>query len=223
MFFTHVRHELTSGAPAAWVAAAGSLACLLQGLLLLVPWLVPPRRSPASRLLWLWLCIHGFANFFGYLLTAPFVARGDVGKLAVLLGWPSALVWAVFGIGALGILAIGALATRPLLRFAPAPELLAEARGRTRFITQIGVIPWVFSAVFAASLGFPAPHWISYANDFFTGAFILGTRRRAARLAPPAVVSGQWDETSTWPWAIGLAALATLVLALLRHGVRIGW
>jgi len=219
----YVRHRLTSGWPAAAVAAAGPLFSLAQGLLFLALAPVASRWRPAARLFWLWLCAHGLMACFGYLLTSPFMRSGDVGKVAVLLELSAPVTWAFFGVGALGVLAVGAGVTRPLLELAPGPEQVADGRGRRRVILEIGIVPWCCCAVFVALLSYPASHWISYAHDLLSGAFLVGTWRRAARLEPPAIRSEPWSELARWPWFAALAGLSTLFALVLRQGIAVGW
>lgn len=218
----YVRHRLTSGLPAAAAAAAGPLFSAVQGLLILALARAVSRWRPAARLFGLWLCAHGLINFSGYLLTTPFTHSGDLGKVAALLELPAAARWAIFGVGALGVLAVGAAVTRPLLQLAHGPEQVADPRGRARAIFQIAIVPWWSGAALLALVSYPASTWLPYVHDVLAGFFLFGTWRRAARLSPPAVASEQWADESRWPWSLGLAAAVAVMLAL-HDGVRIGW
>ena len=223
MFTSHVRHGLTSGAAAAWAAAAGPLGSLAQGALLAAVLPALSRRSPAVRLLCVWGCIDGFVNFFGYLLTTPFATRGDLGKVAVSLAWPSSVIWTAFGLGVLGILAVGTLSAHLLLRFAPSPEAVESARARSRFIVEIGVLPWLIGGALSALDAYPATYWLPYAYPLLSGCFLLGTRRHAARLSSPERHAQPWLGTRLWPWALALGAVAVLFVFVLRPGVRVAW
>lgn len=223
MYSGHVVSDLASRDAIAWVAAAGPLFSLAQGVLLTA---VSPAiaRQPASvRLLCLWGGIDGFVNCFGYLLSTPFPIRGDLGKLARVLEWSSGVRWAAFGLGVLGILAVGKLAAHRLLRFAPAPEAVADARARAWFIVQIGIVPWLLSGVLSFLADYPAPTWLSYAYDLISGCYLLGTRRHAARLSPPVLPAQPGLSSPLWPWALALCAVAAVIVFVLRSGVRVAW
>jgi hypothetical protein len=223
MHHVYVRQELTSGASLAWVAAAGPLFSLFQGLVMALALPALSRRPPAQRLFALWLCIDGFINFSGYLLTAPFVRAGDIGKLATLLELSGAARWGLCVVGAAGVLSVGALATLPLLRFTPQPELVTEPRGRAHAIVRLGVWPWLLGGAGAALLSIPDTHWISYANTFLAGFFLVGTWRRSFRVPAPEAPAKQWGGTALWPWLLALGALSLVFTAVLRPGVRVGW
>ena len=223
MFSGHVEPNIASRAAIAWVAAAGPLFSLAQGVLLTA---VSPaiHRQPASvRLLCLWGAIDGFVNCFGYLLSTPFGIRGDLNTVAGLLAWSNGVRWTAFGLGVLGILAVGTLAAHQLLRFATAPEAVADARSRAWFIVQIGIVPWLFGGVLSCLASYPASNWLSYAYDLISGCFLLGTRRHAARLSPPELPAQPWLSTRLWPWALALGAVAAVIVFVLRPGVRVAW
>lgn len=89
------------------IALAGPVVSLLVGLLFLT---VPSRGSGWLRLLWTWLGLLGVELFFGYLLTAPFFATGDIGLTLHLLGAPRAVGFVVAAAGVVGIVGLGWLA-----------------------------------------------------------------------------------------------------------------
>jgi len=222
MHHVYVRQQLTGGAPAVWVAAAGPIFSLLQGLFVGLALPLLSRRPPALRLFGLWMCIHGLINFSGYLLTAPLTV-GDVSKVATLLALPAAARWVLFGVGVVGVLSVGALATTPLLRFAPQPQLVTEPRGRARSIVALGVWPWLLGGAGAALVSLPDAPWISFAYQWLAGFFLIGTWRRSFRVPAPEVSAKQWHGTALWPWLLALGALVLLFTAVLRPGVRVGW
>lgn len=221
----YVMHYHATGARAPWTTAAGPLFSLLQGLVLMSLW---PRLAwlrPAARLFLLWLGLDGCMNFFGYLLTTPFVPGADLGELAIRLDWSAAQRWLVAGVGLGGMLAVGALAAPPLLRFAPAPESLGDAGGRSRAILAVAIVPWMVGGLLMAALSIPASHWLVYAYDVLGGCFLIGTWRRAARLAPPSLPPSRapWLDARLWPWALALGVLAGVFVFVLRPGVQFGW
>jgi hypothetical protein len=223
LYSSHVRQELTSGTPAAWVAAAGCLGSLVQGVLLAAVLPALARRSPAVQLLVVWGCLDGFVNFFGYLITTPFAGSGDLGDVAELLEWSSSGIWTAFALGVLGILAVGTLAAPLLLRFAPSAQAVGDPRARSRFIVEIGVIPWLLGGLIAALDAYPSTYWLPYAYPLISGCYLLGTRRHAARVPPPELPARPWPSTTWWPWALALGAVTAVFIFVLRPGVRVGW
>jgi hypothetical protein len=219
-----VRHEGHHGGRAAAIAAAGPLFSLCQGVLVALVALKLPASSgvaPPVRLFLFWFSLHGLVNFFGYLLTTPFVADADLGKVAAWLELSSFAKWALFAGGGGAILLLGSVATMPLLSFGLSPAMLADGAGRASTIVWIGVLPWLIGSVLMAAASFPSPHWISYAYPFLSGTFLLGSWRRAARSSPPDVTPGQWQTVAVWPWLLALSALLLVFVLVLRPGVRI--
>ena len=77
-YVEHLDREILPVMHQAWIACAGPLVSLAQGLLLL---LVVRRRSGGGlfNLFLLWCMLLGFGNFLGYLMTGPFFSAGDIG------------------------------------------------------------------------------------------------------------------------------------------------
>ncbi len=215
-----VEHEGREGARQAAVSAAGPLLSLVQGLALLgaLQWM--PPAATATRLFVLWACIHGLVNFFGYLITTPFVANADLGKVAAWLGLPLAGKFALMAVGLAAVTVIGMWAREPMLAFFTDPAAVADPVARARHIVQIGVLVWLVGSVVIALVSWPSPHWISYVYPFFAGFFLIVTWRRIDAIAPPMLPDTLWAAGPLWPWALGLLALIAVFRGVLLPGVR---
>lgn len=216
----YVAHEGLDGAKQALVSAAGPLMSLLQGGILFLILRHGGAAPSAARLVLVWLCIHGLVNFFGYLVTTPFVPNADLGKVASWLELPSIARWGVFAAGIGAITGIGLWAREPLLAFAVDPATLTDPAARVRHILAIGVGPWLVGGALIALASWPSPHWISFAYPFFAGLFLIVTIRRLRDVAPPEL-GAVWIDAPLWPWLVGLA-VTVAVFRVLAGGVRLG-
>jgi hypothetical protein len=197
------------------IAAAGPVFSLVQGLALL-PLLRRSRGSGAGSLFWLYMCVFGLINFFGYLLIAPLVAGGDTGQIVARLHVPAAAQWAVAAGGLLGLsLLIGS--TAPLfLRHLPAAAQAAPA-ARASGMRALLLWPWLVGSVVLVVLALPAPQLVIVANMFMSPMVLSRAYRRA--LAGPAVATTA-TEVAHWPWALALVVLTVAVgFRLLGHGI----
>ncbi|MEZ4450581.1 MAG: hypothetical protein R3B09_13960 [Nannocystaceae bacterium] len=216
-----VAHEGLEGGRQAMVSAAGPLFSLLQGGVLVLILRHISAAPSAARLALLWLCIHGLVNFFGYLVTTPFVPNADLGKVAAWLELPAIARWGVFAAGIGAITGIGLWAREPLLAFVVDPATLTDPAARARHILAIGVGPWLVGGALIALASWPSPHWITFAYPFFAGFFLIVTVRRLRDVVPPEISGGLWIDAPIWPWLVGLA-LTLALFRVLAGGVRLG-
>jgi hypothetical protein len=87
------------------IASAGPLIGLLVGLIFLFVIHTRQMGQGFGRYLTLWLGVLGVTAFFGYLLTAPFYASGDVRVVLASLGLTSPIFsWISFAFGVVGII-----------------------------------------------------------------------------------------------------------------------
>lgn len=215
-----VEHEALAGGRQAAVSAAGPLMSLLQGGILLAVLHHGSLAPSALRLALVWLCIHGLVNFFGYLVTTPFVANADLGKLAAWLELPGIARWGLFAAGIGAITWIGLWAREPLLAFAVEPAALTEPAARVRHVAALGAGPWLVGGIVIAAASWPSPHWISFVYPFFAGFFLIVTLRRVRDVVPPELPRELWTDAALWPWVLGLAAVLAVFRALVP-GVRL--
>jgi hypothetical protein len=221
LYHSYVRSEGLQGGELAITAAAGPLFSLLQGALLL-PVLPALSRRPAWRLFAFWFCVDGFVNFFGYLLTTPFVPNADLGKVAAWMALSPPVVWTLFAIGLAANALIGSLTASPLLAFAFDRSDLATSAGRARSIVQVGVVPWLIGSMVVALASISSPHWLSRVYPVLSGFFLIGAWRRARRVSPPHISPAQWGHVASWPWLVALSVLLLVYVLVLGPGIRIG-
>lgn len=227
----YVEHHDLEGWRRAAVSGAGPLISLIQGAGLWLLLRMRERGPSVARLLLLWLCLHGLINFFGYLITTPFVPNADVGKIAAWLELPAIGRWALCVAGLSAITWIGYWSRAPLLSFAVIPTKDLDARARTRHVYFAGVGPWLIGWLVIALASWPSPHWITYAYPFFAGFFLIITVKKIAGVPVeegPGSGPGRiqkldpaWVQAPLWPWLIALIAVLVVFAAVLRPGVAL--
>ncbi|MGI9149235.1 MAG: hypothetical protein ACR2IK_22255 [Chloroflexota bacterium] len=187
---------------------AGPIFSLVSGCLILS---LPRLRSGFWGLAVLWLGLLSVQEFTGYLLTAPFVAFGDIGEALGLLSAPAWVYGVCFLAGAAGTFLLGRTATRRLLAMT-APESGSVAPQ----LRSLGLFAWLAGVALTFLLGAGAD---SLARDGLfelmgaatSGIFIVFARFFMRR----EVVSGSGLRVG-WPVA---GSIATLALGLVRQFV----
>jgi hypothetical protein len=223
LYATFVAHGRMSPRAQAVIAAAGPAVSLAQGILFSA--LFELVSGPTTvRLLLLWTGLLGLAHFFGYLVTTPFVAAGDLGKVARHLGWRTPVRLLVGGLGIATTWVIGALSSSRFLELAASPQAVATSDGRSRHLLAIAVLPWVVGAIVVALSHLPAPHPISLAYPFLIGLFTMVAWHEAKAASPPVrIEGGAWGQIEWWPWLAALLAALLVFRGVLARGVRLGW
>ncbi|NQV29917.1 MAG: hypothetical protein HQ508_03425 [Candidatus Marinimicrobia bacterium] len=195
-------------------ALAGPLASLLQALLFGIVVSRGPKNS-VSYLLFLWLSLLGFVNFFGYLVMTPFSAKGDTGKIAELLGLsqPSKVVIALLGF-ALLVWLIRKMA-RIFSIFIPAR---LEEKQRSKYIYHLMFFPIMIGSLLNTGLAFPVVAVMSIVYPATSAYVIMSSfpvilRTPSFKLTLPGI-----DEKIV----IGLGLL-TLFTIILNRLLTLGW
>lgn len=159
LYHNHVRTPDQQLAAHATVisALAGPVSSLIQGIIFGA---IVTRRGKgnAAYLVFLWLGLLGFINFFGYLMMTPLSTAGDTGKAAELLqiDFVYRILIAVGGFAVL-ILAILKLG-RNFARFIPPGE---NDKGRVRYVYHIMFFPILIGCIINTLLALPAPALLS--------------------------------------------------------------
>ena len=134
-------------------ALAGPVISCIQGIIFAVIVLRKPDNS-ARYLLFLWMSLLGFINFFGYLMLTPISIQGDTGKVAELLNlsYPLRIFIAVFGmvIIVIIVLKMGKLFSN----FIPNET---EMSIRRRYINSLILYPILAGSIINVILAFPIP------------------------------------------------------------------
>lgn len=193
------------------IAAAGPLLSLVTGLVLLA---AARRRPPGFRpgpLLLTWAGLLGVETFAGYLLTAPFFAGGDVGRVLDLLGAPLGVALAVMVLGLVGVLGVAWLAVAAFARLAPEPP--ARPTDLRLFLRQTAVLPWLVGTVVVVLTSLPLDNPFGPLAVGTSGLFTMVAMGLTARRFPALVDAG----SSTVPRRSrsGLVLLAVVAVALL--------
>lgn len=202
---------VSSGAKAALIAAAGPVVSLLVGLALLR---LNPRAPDGVRLPLLWGGLLGVETFVGYLLTAPFAATGDIGRLLTLAGAPAVAAWLVFAVGLAGYLLLGRLAAAQFL-----PVTQSGSPDRMGELRAVGLLSWLGGTVLVLVLMFPPPYLLLVVAVVTAGLFTMLIRPFLARLGERPGRSLRLG--SIWPSAAALVVVVLLIRIVLDPGVRL--
>lgn len=149
-------------------ALAGPVISLLQGIVLGV---VGTRRpgNKAGDLLWLWLSLLGFVNFFGYLMLTPLSTTGDTGKVAELLQIP--YLFRIF-IAVAGVAILIVIVVKMGKRFANFIPGENEVVARKKYVNSILFYPILAGSAINVILAFPIPVLLSVIYPA-TSSFVL--------------------------------------------------
>lgn len=204
----------------AWIALAGPLVSLVQGLLL---WSVLRGKGGGGlgRLFLLWAIMLGFGNFLGYLMTGPLFTAGDIGKVEVLLGLSMAIRIALAVIGAAGLTVIAYWSTRPFLEFAPDPAFLSDGRARTTFNFRIIVLPWLMGAAIITLLYLPVVAIVSIIYPISSGMVFIFPWKNARRVGDAQARGAASLLTGGWPWYAVLFVAVGIFRLVLAPGIAL--
>lgn len=207
-YVAHHGRELLPLEYQVWIALAGPLMSLLQGLIIM---LIIRRYEGGSvgHLLLRWLMLLGFGNFLGYLMTGPFFSNGDLGKVEVLLGLSMTIRAAIAVVGALVLTLIAYKTTRPFLSFATEVAALESERSRMDFNRSIIILPWLIGAAVITMLYLPIIAIVSIIYPFTSGMVFIFPWKNARRIVD---AQARGDASITRP---ALLLYAVLVITAL--------
>ena len=116
------------------------------------------KKNTAGYLVFLWLSLLGYMNFFGYLVMTPFSTAGDTGKVAEILNiaWPIQIIIAV---GGFAILIWLIMKTGKNFSNFISPEF--DLKLRVKYVYRIMFFPIMIGSVVNALLAFPVVAVIS--------------------------------------------------------------
>jgi hypothetical protein len=194
---------------------AGPIGSLLIGVVVL---LVAPAARGFGGLFLLWLGALSVQEFTGYLMTAPFLAIGDIGSALHLLSAPGWTYWLVLLVGAGGTVLLGREFTRRLLALTGEGDLTAQLRCLGLFAWLIGAVATllfalVVSAVSGGSNGlFTTVGLVEALATLTSGGFVFGVRFFMGAHVPGRPIAVGW----TWPL---VGAALWLALGVVRQVV----
>lgn len=133
------------------IAGAGPLISLLQGVFFLFINARVARKNMFS-LFTLWLSLHGFILFFGYMVCAPFFTYGDTGQILYLLHFP---IYITIAFSILCLLLLVKTLRNIGERFAAYGRNITERKSRTR---QIILYPLIIGGILSLLAQLPVPN-----------------------------------------------------------------
>ena len=211
----HETHAALSPGQESWVALAGPLFSLVSGLIVL---LAPRRGRGFWRLFRVWFGVLSVQSFFGYLMTGPFVAYGDIGHAFRLLHAPGVAYVASFVVGLLGTFALGRFLTEQLLALTD-----GEGDERAAQLRQFAFFTWIAGVALALLLSVSSD--LLSRNGIFEAAaiFTAGIPALMARIFMRRLSVRGIGFAGGVPWAgIALVAVLTVLrLTVLTSGVRL--
>ena len=138
-------------------ALAGPFISLLQGICFGIL-VAKNRKNRTTYLVFIWLSLLGFVNFFGYLIMTPLSTVGDTGKVAELLNLDYSLriIIAVVGFILLiwAILKVG----KNFSNFIAGDQ---NEKQRAKYVYFIMFFPIMIGSIFNTLLAFPAAAFLS--------------------------------------------------------------
>lgn len=151
-------------------ALAGPLISLVQGIIFAFI-LSSSKKNTVIHLLYLWLSLLGFVNFFGYLMMTPLSTSGDTGKVAELMqiGHLYRILIAIAGL--IVIILIILKMGKHFSNFIPAQNQKGMKR---KYVYQIMFYPILIGSVVNTIFAFPIPVILSAIYPA-TSSFVIMT------------------------------------------------
>lgn len=208
-----------SAAAKLWVPASGPLASLLLGVACLV-WVRTRRTGTLTSLTVLWLGLHGFIGFFGYLMLGPLVAYGDTGRVYAELGLPGSLSWAL---AIAGLAAVTLIVRSTALDFERhvLPASPDDGRRRGRLANALIAYPILVGAAVTTLLSLPAPTFISLLHPMTSPFVVFMAYGRFRRRTEPLPEGGLPSDRISVPLLVVALVLVAISRALVA-GLPLG-
>lgn len=183
----------------AWIAMAGPLVSLVQGLFLL-PVVDRAKGGGLFQLFLVWCMLLGFGNFFGYLMTGPIFTAGDIGKVYVMLDVSMALRITIALVGAAALCFVAYRVTRPFLQFATDRAMLEDAVSRLSFNFRIIILPWLIGSVVMTILYLPVIAIVSIIYPISSGMVFIFPWKNAKRVNDARALGSATLLSWAWPF-----------------------
>ncbi len=197
------------------VALAGPVFSLVSGFAVLT--LYRSGRG-FGYLFGTWFGIVSAQNFFGYLMTGPFVAYGDIGQALRLASAPALVYVLVFVAGAAGTVLLGYILTARLLT-------LTDNTGgdRAAQLRQLAFFTWMCGAGLALLLSVGSDLLSSYGAFEALAIVAAGVPATMARffMGRLSVEGKGFGGGMPWAGIVLLAAITILRLTVLTQGVKL--
>lgn len=135
------------------IAAAGPIVSLIQGLILYNVSCKVVNKGIFS-LFTLWMSLHGFILFAGYLVCSPFFIYGDTGQVFYLLHFP---IYITYIVALAGILILIRTLQALAKHFNVYGQGISDHRSR---INQLILYPIIFGGIISLVLQLPVPNFL---------------------------------------------------------------
>lgn len=221
LYHTYVAHEPMTPRQEVITTAAGPLFSLVQGVAFIGVFSYFNRSSALIQLFILWMGLHGLINFFGYLISTPFSAHGDLGMVADYLNLGVVAKIALCALGMAANWMIGLISPRAFLQLAPSFDLISTEAGRMSHIFHIAVMPWLLGTIVIIASRIPSPYLVSLLYPVMSGLFSLLAWEKSGAVAP-AIPAGPWDSGMLWPLALSVMLVLCSFRFGLARGIRLG-
>ncbi len=173
------------------------------------------RKNTAGHLLFLWLSLLGFVNFFGYLVMTPLFTAGDTGAVAAILNIDYAIRVLIALIGLALLLWVIRITARAFANFIPAG---LDAQKRAQYVYRIMFFPIMIGSVVNTLLAFPVAALLSAIYPA-TSSYVIMSSFRAILHTSSSQVSRSECEVAISKSLVFLALSAIILNRLLTLGV----
>lgn len=214
----HEDHASLSSTGEILVALSGPVFSLVSGFVVLA--LYRSGRG-FGYLFGTWFGIVSAQNFFGYLMTGPFIAYGDIGKVLRLVSAPAPVYLLVFLAGVAGTVLLGYILTARLLKLTD--DTGVERAARAAQLRQLAFFTWMCGFGVAILLSIGSDTLSSYGVFEALAIFAAGLPATMVRFFMHRLsVDGLGFEGGV-PWAgiLLMVVLAALRLTVLTQGVTL--
>ncbi|MDZ7724434.1 MAG: hypothetical protein U5R06_16925 [candidate division KSB1 bacterium] len=129
----------------------GPVFSLIQGMLF--AFIVTRRKqNTVGHLLFLWLALLGFVNFFGYLAMTPLSSMGDTGKVAELLHLSFGIQWLIAAAGLLFLMGLVFTVGKNFANFIPGR---VDEAMQTKYVYHLMFFPIIIGSAVNVVTSFP--------------------------------------------------------------------
>ena len=195
------------------IALAGPFISFIQGVIASGVVLFR-QKNTQQDLLFLWLGLLGFVNFFGYLMLTPLSTVGDTGKVAELLQIHYTLRVGVSLLGIVALLLIVTATGKEFARFVPPSSELVEKR---KYVNAILLFPIIVGSMVNSILAFPVVAVLSVIYPATSPYVILSSYGKVLKgINLSSNDSFIYQKIS--PFLIGLVIVCVLINRLLTKG-----
>ncbi|NOX88066.1 MAG: hypothetical protein GXO77_03500 [Calditrichaeota bacterium] len=195
-------------------ALAGPIFSLAQGIVFVIPEF-RKQGNKISDLLFLWLGLLGFINFFGYLMLTPISEAGDTGKVAELLQIPYSFRILIAVAGIVILLVIIRQTGRLFTNFIPEKSEFGERR---KYVNRIMFFPVLTGSIVNAILSFPIMVTLSVIYPA-TSSFVIMSAYKVILKTQKTGIHKSVIEDRISLFLIILTAIVIIVNRLLTIGI----